>query len=811
MKAVLTIISLVCCSAAAFSQPVKLNWANALPGNSYDVCRAIVLDDQSNVYATGYFSSTVDFDAGAGVSNLTSLNAEDIFLAKYDSAGKLLWAKSMGDFRYQAGYAIALDAANNIYITGIFFGTTDFDPGAGVTQLVSAGNEDIFVSKYDNNGNFIWAKQFGGTTNDFCNAIKLDRFGNIYINGYFDNTADFDPGTGVFNLVSAGGTDIFVCKLNEHGNLLWAKSIGGPLSDVAYSIGLDELDNVYSTGFFWNTVDFDPGPGIFNLSSEGLGDGYILKLNSGGSFIRVARMGGDSRVRAISLKLEKTGHIYIAGHFDGTADFDPGAGAVVLHSAIDDEDIFIGKYDLNFDLVWIKQVAGSSFQQVFDMDTDATGNIYLTGHYHGTADFDPGPGIHELSAAGDPDIFVLRLTDAGEFVWVSPATGPFYGSGYTLKVDGLKNIFVGGTFEGTKDFDPGPGELKRTSFGQSEIFMQKLRQCPNAALTQTLNINTCTSFTLYDKTYDSSGTFIHPVLNAMGCDSILITLNLSIARIFTHITASICQGEFYVVGSKPVDKTGIYYDTLKTAGNCDSVLVIHLTVREKPGPFLGANRNLCEGETMVLNPGNFSSYLWQDQSTGPQFTVNAPGTYTVTVTNQFNCKASARLIVREVVPLPRAFLPADQSLCNGNVLKIHVPGYRSYSWSTGASSANLEIRNAGNYFLTVTDHNNCSGTDNIIVQSLNCLPVGIPNAFTPNNDGNNDHFKPRINVEFTNYELRVYNRVGQLVYFSRDPSPGWDGRFKQQQQSAGNYIYQLGFKDVTGKQLRYSGNILLIR
>ncbi|MEO6539815.1 MAG: T9SS type B sorting domain-containing protein, partial [Ferruginibacter sp.] len=811
MRTGLTILSvLLLYTGTVLSQTVKLSWANAMPGNSYDVCRAIALDNENNIYATGYFSTTVDFDAGPNTFNLTAVNAEDIFLAKYDPAGKLIWAKTMGDFRYQAGYAITLDNAGNIYLTGIFFGATDFDPGPGIAQMTSAGNEDIFVCKYDNNGNYIWAKQLGGTTNDYCNAIKLDGEGNIYINGYFDGVSDFDPGPGVFNLVSNGATDIFVCKLNNNGALVWAKSIGGPSSDVAYSIGLDEQDNVYSTGFYWATVDFNPGPGVFNLSSDAQGDGYMLKLNKDGSFIKAGKMGGNSRVRAISLKLDKTDHMYIAGHFDGTADFDPGTGIRFLNSPIDDDDIFVAKFDLDFNLVWVKQIGGPSYQQMFDMDCDDADLIYLTGHYNGTADFDPGPGIYNLTATGDPDIFVLKLTAGGEFVWVANSTGPFYGSGYTLKTDAKKNIYVGGTFEGTKDFDPGPDELKHTSAGQSEIFMLKLQQCPNAAIAQTLNINTCTSYTLNNKRYDSTGTYTHLVLNAMGCDSINITLNLTISRIINTVNANICQGEFYMAAGKLRNKTGIYYDTLKTSAGCDSVTITNLIVQDKPDPKLGSDRNICKGQNIILIPGSFNSYLWQDGSAASQYTVAAPGTYTVTVTNQY-CKASARIVIRNIVPLPADFLPKDQDLCTGNVLKINVPGYRSYTWNTGASTPGLDIRTAGNYYLTVTNFDNCVGTDTLNIREINCIPIGIPNAFTPNNDGKNDLFKPGINFEITNYHLQVYNRVGQLIYQTKDQGQGWDGRFKGQQQSSDNYIYQVNFRNMEGKLFEYRGNIILLR
>lgn len=782
-----------------------------MEGNSYDACKAIALDLAGNVYGTGYFSTTVDFDAGPGVFNLTSVNAEDAYMAKYDATGKLVWAKAIGDFRYQAGNALTLDANGNIYVTGIFFGTTDFDPGPSVFNLVSAGNEDIFVSKFDNSGNFTWAKRFGGPTNDFCNAIKLDASGNIYFNGYFENTADFDPGTGVFNLVSAGSTDIFVCKLSNNGNLLWAKKIGGPSSDAAYDIDLDAQGNVYSTGFYWATADFDPGPGTFNLTSPALGNGYILKLGTNGDFIRAADLGGDSRVRCISMKLDNSGGLCLTGHFDGAADFDPGSGTALLNAVIDDDDIFLGKYDLDFNLLWIKHIEGPSFQKVFDIDVDAADNIYATGHYNGTADFDPGPAEHKLTAANDPDIFVLKLKPNGEFVWVAPATGSFFGSGYSLKVDKANNIYVGGTFEGSKDFDPGPDEVKRTSAGQSESFIEKLRQCPNAAITQTLNVTSCTAYKLGNKTYDSTGTYTHLVLNAQGCDSIIITLNLTINRVINNVAADICEGSFYVAGGAPQTKSGIYYDTLKTAAGCDSVVVTRLAVREKPKPVLGKDRNICEGQTITLDPGNFVTYVWQDLSTTQQYTVTKPGTYIVTVTNAFNCKASARIVIPATAKMPTGFLPKDQELCSGNVLKINVAGFYSYTWSTGEQTRNIDIRKAGNYVLTVTSFDNCVGTDTISIRETTCIPIGIPNAFSPNGDGNNDYFAPTINTEIQNYQLRIYNRVGQLIFQTKDNAVGWDGRFKGQQQSPDNYIYQISFTNMAGKRFEYKGNVLLFK
>ncbi|WP_462251820.1 SBBP repeat-containing protein [Ferruginibacter sp.] len=812
MKSISSILFLLIAHCIALSQTAKLEWAKQMGGSSYDVCQAIVLDDNANVYATGYFSSTVDFDPGPTVYNLTSSAAEDIFISKSDAKGNLIWAKSIGDFRYQAGYAITLDAAKNIYITGIFFGSVDFDPGQGVSILNSAGNEDIFICKLDNNGNFIWAKKIGGATNDYCNAIVVDKFNNIYINGYFDGTADFDPENGVYNLTSKGQTDIYVCKLTNNGNLMWAKQIGGSGTESAYSIGLDDEQNVYSTGFFFASTDFDPGTAVVNLSATGFGDGFLLKLTQNGNYVNAFSIGSTEKVRCNNLKVDQKGRaVYITGYFDGAADFDPGTAVALLNSPAGNDDIFIAKYNLDQELIWVKQIVGSSFQKAYAMDVDITGNIYTTGHFNGTVDFDPGTANFNLTAFGDPSIFILKLDSTGNFIWAAQSGGEFYSSGYSIKVDTANNVFAAGTFNGIVDFDPGSEQYNLTTMGENEIFIQKLNQCNNAVITTALTIATCSAYTLNNKTYYNSGTYYQSIQNIMGCDSVVINLNLTITRVFENIFIDICQGQTWKASGKLQTKTGIYYDTVKNAAGCDSVIVTSLSVNSLPKPNLGINRNICQGQTINLDPGNFKSYLWQDSSTRKFFNAATPGTYKVAVTNQYNCTATASVILKKIVPPPLNFLPFDQPLCSGNVLKLSIPGYKNYLWSTSSQLNSVEIRQPGTYYLTVTSFDDCIGNDTIIINEIDCLPVNIPNAFSPNNDGINDFFKPVINIEIKEFHLKVFNRLGQQIFSSNLNNKAWNGNFKGLPQSSGTYVYQITFKNVTGKLFTYSGTVTLLR
>lgn len=233
------------------------------------------MDSSGNVYTTGLFTGTADLDPGTGIANLIGTVGDSTFVSKLDASGNFIWAKGIGG----TSNGISVDGSGNVYITGSFLSTTDFDPGTGTTSLTSAGGRDIFISKLDAGGNFAWAKRIGGSLDDQATGISVDSSGNIVTTGVFTGTVDFDPGTDTTNLVGTGGNDIFVSKLDTNGNSVWAKRLGGTGDDQAAGISVDSSGNVYTTGFFDRTADFDPGAGTMNLTIVGLSsDVFVSKL-----------------------------------------------------------------------------------------------------------------------------------------------------------------------------------------------------------------------------------------------------------------------------------------------------------------------------------------------------------------------------------------------------------------------------------------------------------------------------------------------------------------------------------------------------
>jgi len=311
--------------------------------------------------------------------------------------------------------------------------------------------------------------------------------------------------------------------------------------------------------------------------------------------------------------------------------------------------------------------------------------------------------------------------------------------------------------------------------------------------------------------HTAPGTYTDIYAAINGCDSTR-TLQLTVnPRKYTTINTAICYGETYLAGGHLQTTTGVYRDTLRSWQGCDSVITTNLTVHPLPDPDLGIDRGICIGNTLTLDPGNFSNYLWQNGSVSPTFSTNIIGNYSVTVTNIFNCKAADTVRVTSILPLPSGFLPPDSSLCKGNILQIKAKGFIDYNWSNGSLNNFIDITQDGTYSVNVIDKYGCKGNDSITVSFYKCINIMVPNAFTPNNDGLNDTFKPLIPAPVKDYHMQIFNRWGQLVFETKDYKAGWDGTIKSGKQATAAYVYLITLIDIEGNHVKKQGTMILIR
>jgi gliding motility-associated-like protein len=457
-----------------FAQGVpRLAWASQMGGTGYNTGEDIFVDGIGNVYTTGLFWGTVDFDPGPATFNLTSAGTSDIFVTKQDPSGALIWAVRMGGTGNDDGFSITVDLNGNVLTTGHFRNTVDFDPGPGVFNL-SGGFYESFISKLDASGNFVWAVKFGESSNDQNGySIAVDAAGNVYTTGSYINTVDFDPGTGVFNLGS-GCNDAYVSKLSPNGDFIWAKRLGGTAcSEEGNSLLVDAAGNVFIAGRFGDTADFDPNAGTFNLTSAGSLDVFVCKLDASGNFAWAKQMGGTSGEETSSMVMDASGNLVITGQFSGTADFDPGAGVFSL-SSTGAFDVFICKLNNSGDFLWAKSMGGTSGDYGHDITVDQNGNVFTIGEFRDNVDFDPGTATFILNG-GTVDGFVSKLDASGNFAWAIEIAGSGFDYGYGITVDASENVYSTGSFySANTDFDPTPCPFLMASLGSGDIFIQKL-------------------------------------------------------------------------------------------------------------------------------------------------------------------------------------------------------------------------------------------------------------------------------------------------------------------------------------------------
>lgn len=439
------------------AQTPDWTWAKSFQDTGFVEGVTIAKDDMGNIYTAGHFEGAADFDPGIGIYYLTASGASDIFISKLDNSGNFIWAKRIGGQQIEFVTSIAVDDSGNVFTAGYFYDTVDFDPDTSFYNLTSVANEDLFFSKLDSSGKFVWAVRIGGSGHEEATSIGLDSTGNLYAAGAFNGLVDFDPDTTTFNLgLPFSGSNMFVLKLNPSGKFVWGKSlVGNPFSCTAKSIAVDASDNVYITGIFRSTTDFDPDMfGVFNLTTAGLFDIFILKLNNIGSFVWAKAMGGIYDDYGESIAVDSAENVYTTGSFRGTADFNPGLPVFNL-SSVNYGDIYISKLNGTGDFVWAKSIGGVNDDYAQAIVMDKQFNIYTTGAFTGTVDFDPNLSLHNITSIGGQDVFILKLDSAGNFIWTKTVGGTNDDSGSSLIVDETDNVYTVGTFQSdTVDFGP---------------------------------------------------------------------------------------------------------------------------------------------------------------------------------------------------------------------------------------------------------------------------------------------------------------------------------------------------------------------
>lgn len=667
------------------------------------------------------------------------------------SSQALQWANSMGSTTITTvANKVMSDASGSVFNVGYFSGTVDFQSGAGVNALTS-GSTSIngYIQKLGANGAFAYIKGFLGTGACNIKNIVADGSGSLYITGGFSGTIDFDPGATTYTMATSASTDVdvFICKLSAAGVFVWAKQVGGIYNDYGLSIDLDPSNNVFVNGYCSTMtsapqhmlIDLDPGTGVANFDFYEQ-DGFVLKLDNTGNYLLAQNYGGVGPDYTYSMKLDATGNVYICGYSWS------GVGQLAIGAANVYDTGFLAKLNNSLVKTWalpFRGAPGAGYCGVREIDFDATGNVYVTGDFKGTVDFDGGNTLTytmSTTSMSEFDAFALKVVPSnGALVWAKQiASGASNSYGMSLAVDLSSNVFLTGYFTGAADFNPTGTSYTKYSAGSNDVYVCKLDVNGNfnneAQVYGSTGSDACYSISsptvgtyyicgAFTSTVDfNEGTGVTNLIGAGVADAFVAKYATCTVPPITTASSStlvsVCQNGtkvlsataasgvtfnwFNISGGGTSLGTGNTFTTspittttsiwAEGANTCAASPVIQYSINMIPSPTvsLGASSaNVCEGTVVTLTGGGagITSFTWNTGATTQSISVTPSVTTQYTVSGSNGTCVGTRSVNINVVALPSVTLTASSpSICPGVSTILTAIGAQSYAWSTGPTN-----------------------------------------------------------------------------------------------------------------------------
>lgn len=653
---------------------------------------------------------------------------------------------------------------------------------------------------------FDWVKTSEGPHQEQSEAIILDSYGNIYTVGTFNDTADFDPGPAVFNLTSPGtyDADIFIQKLDNNGNFLWAKSIGGIGNDGFLCLAIDSSNTIYITGHFSDSIDLDPSSAVFNLISSGQFENFILTLDDNGNFLDVKSIENTDYLRINDIDISPSGYLYLTGTFLGLTDFELGPAIDTINAT--NNSLYLAKYTLNGDLLWVNsfQGFGSSISDFIaldyleniyltgnhsikkldssgvllweinytsdlvwtDIDTDTSNNLYLCGYFTtwGTTDVDPTSTVFNVYNISPSNGLIVKLSSLGEFQWAQSLGSGGTDKYFTVSVseDGL--ILLTGNYQGSPDFNPGPAINELQQANLRFIFLQSLSLDGNFISARSITDNSgvvgadleldefgnayLTGWHQGFADFDPSANTYS--INAGPFSNMFVEKFNNCTPIQSVESLSECDSYEWINGITYT--TNNYIDTFivlaGSSNGCDSIVLLNLDIHQ-------SNWSIDSVSECI-------SYTWMNGNTYTQSTSSP----TWILTNADGCDS--------IVTLHLTINPVDIGISpiNDTTLYSNATGATTYQWFhcenglipiNGETSQYFYPSMNGNYAVEVTE-NGCIDTSGCqTIETIGLIENDFGNSLIVCPNPSSGKIRISLMEELSSVCVKVINIEGKLI------------------------------------------------
>ena len=671
-------------------------WGTYFGGSGYDNANALTIDQSDNLIMVGRVGSSNNI-ATTGAHQTVFGGNDDAFIAKFDQNGALLWSTYYGGSSADYLIAVTTDINDNIIAGGTTFSANNIStPGAYQPTYVINSGRVSFIAKFNSSGVRQWATYYLNA--DALLGIATDASSNILFTGWTQQTTGVaTAGTQQQNL--GGSQDACIVKFNSSGTLQWGTYLGGTANDFSGGIKVDAFGSSYVVGWTSSSNNISTS-GTIQQNIGGGQDGYLVKYNSNGVRQWGTYLGGSGFEQFQSLTLDLSGNIIVAGLADDSTNVTT-AGAYQTNCGGSNDAVIVKLNSSGNNILWGTYLGGSGLDQVTDIITDASSNIYIAGNTNSINNIALA-GAHQINyGGGTSDAFIAKLSSNGNPQWSSYYGGSDEENSEGIVVGSNNSIYLAG-FTNSSTAISSPISFQQTLGGGGlDAFLIKFKNgCYYPA-----NANTplCLGQTLTLST--SSG----------------VSYNWSGSNGFVS-----SQQNPAISGATNLN-AGNYSVTVVDANSCTSTATTNVIVNPLPTITSSSNSPLCVGQTLNLTSSGGIHYSWtgvngfnsnQANAIIANVTVADSGAYSVTVTDSNSCSKSNSLFVA-VHSLPVPTISLNSPVCLGRTLNLTSTGGTSYSWS-GANSFNssqqnpsinsVTLANTGSYSVTVTNPNNCSAS-----------------------------------------------------------------------------------------------------
>jgi hypothetical protein len=655
-------------------------WANGAGGSGNDLVGGVAVDSAGNTYVVGTFERNIAFNS------TTFADGENIglFLAKYSPVGDLLWATYAGGPGNFHNPSIGITKFGAIFVAGSFSGQVAF----GNDLLRSLGGSDIFIVRYDSNGVRQWSRRDGSTGDEIVRGIAVTPASEVVIAGYYSGLSRVDTVT----FPNSGGSDFFLAKYEGTGRAIWARRAGGPGSDQARAVGLDNAGNIYIAGSFADSVIV----GGTMLRSTGGTDAFVARYTSAGAPFWATSMGGPGNDSALALVADRFGNSYVAGSFTDSAQI----GGDLLRSA-GLTDAFVAKLDGPGSIRWAREGGGGDSDVANAVAVDSLGAVYITGRYYDSAFFD---STRLDDTSGNGDIFVVKYDGSGSVQWGRTAGGLLLDEGRAIAVDLNHDLRVAGSITDVATF----GSNRLRAGDALDLFVARIGPDPTITTGDIVVGPFCPGarfnvpFT-FGGIYATGNVFSVQLSDSAGSfENALVIGRLSARQgsiVAATIPADIAPGTRYrvrVVSSEPA-VTG-------QSNQSD------ITINAVPAPVIAPSgpTTICNGSSVTLDAGpGFRSYRWSNGLTTRTIAASQAGDYTVTVTNTAGCEGTSFAIPVRIIAPEKPTITREAGVLRSSQAV-------AYRWSlngteiAGATGDTFQPTQEGSYTVTITDTTGCT-------------------------------------------------------------------------------------------------------